>query len=85
MNDKYKINDTRLNEEFKQKTFSGFQKKDVIAALFKAIDQVKEYSESAIIDRNSGELVHEITRNIKSENSEKEIFFYLCIKQEKKV
>ena len=57
--------------------------KDII--LFKAIDQDKEYSESAIIDRNSGELVHEITRNIKSENSEKEIFFYLCIKQEKKV
>ena len=57
--------------------------KDII--LFKAINQDKEYSESAIIDRNSGELVHEITRNIKSENSEKEIFFYLCIKQEKKV
>ena len=57
--------------------------KDII--LFKAINQDKEYSESAIIDRNSGELVHEITRNIKSENSEKEIFFYLCAKQEKKV
>ena len=57
--------------------------KDII--LFKAIDQDKKYSESAIIERNSGELVHEITRNIKSENSEKEIFFYLCIKQEKKV
>ena len=57
--------------------------KDVV--LFKAINQDKEYSESAIFDRNSGELVHEITRNIKSENSEKEIFFYLCIKQEKKV
>ncbi len=57
--------------------------KDII--LFKAINQDKEYSESAIIDRNSGELVHEITRNIKSENSEKEIFFYLCVKQEKKV
>ena len=57
--------------------------KDII--LFKAIDQDKKYSESAIIDRNSGELVHEITRNIKSENSEKEIFFYLCVKQEKKV
>tara|TARA_B100001059_G_scaffold234776_1_gene278200 strand:+ start:589 stop:1680 length:1092 start_codon:yes stop_codon:yes gene_type:complete len=41
MNDKYKIIDTRLNEEFKQKTFSGFQKKDVIAALFKSIDQGK--------------------------------------------
>ena len=57
--------------------------KDII--LFKAIDQDKKYSESAIIDRNSGELVHEITRNIRSENSEKEIFFYLCFKQEKKV
>jgi len=57
--------------------------KDII--LFKAINQDKKYSESAIIDRNSGELVHEITRNIKSENSEKEIFFYLCVKQEKKV
>ena len=57
--------------------------KDII--LFKSINQDKEYSESAIIDRNSGELVHEITRNIKSENSEKEIFFYLCVKQEKKV
>jgi len=41
MNDKYKIIDTRLNEDFKQKTFSGFQKKDVIAALFKSIDQGK--------------------------------------------
>ena len=57
--------------------------KDII--LFKAINQDKKYSESAIINRNSGKLVHEITRNIKSENSEKEIFFYLCIKQEKKV
>ena len=57
--------------------------KDII--LFKAIDQVKKYSESAIIDRTSGELVHEITRNIKSKNSEKEIYFYLCVKQEKKV
>ena len=57
--------------------------KDII--LFKAINQDKKYSESAIIDRNSGELVHEITKNIKSENSEKEIFFYLCVKQEKKV
>ena len=57
--------------------------KDVV--LFKAIDEKRKYSESAIIDRSSGELVHEITRNIKSKNSEKEIFFYLCVKQEKKV
>ena len=57
--------------------------KDII--LFKSIDQEKKYSESAIIDRNSGELVHEITKNIKSENSEKEITFYSCSKKEKKV
>ena len=57
--------------------------KDVV--LFKAIDQERNYSESAIIDRKSGELIHEITRNIKSENSEKDISFYSCIKKEKKV
>ena len=57
--------------------------KDVV--LFKSIDQEKKYSESAIIDRNSGELIHEITKNIKSENSEKEITFYSCSKKEKKV
>ena len=57
--------------------------KDVV--LFKAIDQEKNYSESAIIDRKSGELIHEITRNIKSENSEKDISFYSCIKKDKKV
>ena len=57
--------------------------KDVV--LFKAIDKNKNYSESAIIDRKSGELIHEITRNIKSENSEKDISFYSCSKKEKKV
>ena len=57
--------------------------KDVV--LFKAVDQKKNYSESAIIDRKSGELIHEITKNIKSENSEKDISFYSCSKMEKKV
>tara|TARA_Y100000992_G_C21212943_1_gene466383 strand:+ start:123 stop:602 length:480 start_codon:yes stop_codon:yes gene_type:complete len=57
--------------------------KDVV--LFKAIDQKRNYSESAIIDRKSGELIHEITRNIKSENSEKDISFYSCNKRKKKV
>ena len=54
--------------------------KDVV--LFKAIDQEKNYSESGIINRKSGELVHEITRNVKQENSEKDISFYSCIKKE---
>ena len=57
--------------------------KDVI--LFKAFDEEKNYSESAILTRKSGELVHEITKNVKSENSEKYIFFYSCRKKEKKV
>ena len=57
--------------------------KDVV--LFKAIDQEKNYSESGIINRKSGELVHEITKNIKSENSEKDIFFYSCSKMKEKV
>ena len=57
--------------------------KDVV--LFKAIDQERKYSESAIIDRKSGELIHEITINIESDNSEKNIYFYSCIKKEKKV
>ena len=53
--------------------------KDVI--LFKAIDNNSSYSESGIIDRKTGELVHEITKNIKSENSEKDITFYSCSKR----
>ena len=57
--------------------------KDVV--LFKSIDKEKKYSESAIIDRKTGELIHEITRNIKSENAEKDISFYSCNKKEKKV
>tara|TARA_B100001113_G_scaffold96764_1_gene77711 strand:- start:1199 stop:1660 length:462 start_codon:yes stop_codon:yes gene_type:complete len=57
--------------------------KDVV--LFKSIDKEKKYSESAIIDRKSGELIHEITRNIKTENAEKDISFYSCNKKEKKV
>ena len=50
--------------------------KDVV--LFKAFNNEKTYSESAIITRKSGELIHEVTRNIKSENSEKDISIYYC-------
>ena len=57
--------------------------KDVV--LFKAIDPKKQYSESAILDRKSGELIYEITKNIKSENSEKDISFYSCGQKMKKV
>ena len=54
--------------------------KDIV--LFKAIDNNSSYSESGIIDRKTGELVHEVTKNIKSENSEKDITFYSCSKKE---
>ena len=46
--------------------------------LFKAFDDKKNYSESGIINRRSGELVHEVTKNIKSDNFEKDISFYKC-------
>ena len=45
--------------------------KDVV--LFKAFDEEKNYSESGIINRKSGELVHEITIGLKSDNPEKKL------------
>ena len=53
--------------------------------LFKSVDQKNNYSESGIITRKTGELIHEITKNIKSENSEKYISIYKCSKHEQKV
>ena len=53
--------------------------------LFKGYDKNKNYSESGIINRKSGELVHEITRDIKSETSEKDITFYNCKETKKNV
>ena len=50
--------------------------KDIV--LFKAFDKDKNYSESGIINRKSGELVHEITKDLKSDNFEKDISFYVC-------
>ena len=50
--------------------------KDIV--LFKAFDEEKNYSESGIINRKSGELIHEVTKNIKSDNFEKNISFYKC-------
>ena len=50
--------------------------KDIV--LFKAFDEGKNYSESGIINRKSGELVHEVTKDLKSDNFEKDISFYKC-------
>ena len=55
--------------------------KDVV--LFKAFNNEKTYSESAIITRKSGELIHEITKNINTENSEKDISIYICTNKSK--
>ena len=50
--------------------------KDIV--LFKAFDEGKNYSESGIINRKSGELVHEITKDIKSDNLKK-IFLFINV------
>tara|TARA_B100000035_G_C20997168_1_gene553090 strand:+ start:64 stop:525 length:462 start_codon:yes stop_codon:yes gene_type:complete len=46
----------------------------------KAFDKLKNYSESAILNRITGELMHEITNNINASNQDKEISFYNCKK-----
>ena len=53
--------------------------------LFKGLDKNKNYSESGIINRKSGELVHEITRDINSETTEKDITFYDCKETNKNI
>ena len=50
--------------------------KDVV--LIQALDDEKNYSESAVLTIKTGELVHEITKNIKLEEKEKDISFYSC-------
>ena len=51
--------------------------KDIV--LFKAFDEEKNYSESGIINRKSGELVHEITIGLNGDNvQQKYISFYSC-------
>ena len=52
--------------------------KDII--LIQAFDQGRNYSESAVFTRSTGELIHEITRKIKTNEIEKDISFYSCIK-----
>ena len=50
--------------------------KDVV--LIQAFDDDKNYSESAVLTIKTGELIHEITKNIKLEEKEKDISFYSC-------
>ncbi len=50
--------------------------KDIV--LIQAFDDDRNYSESAVFTRKTGELIHEITSNIKLEEKEKDISFYSC-------
>ena len=46
--------------------------------LIQAFDKDRNYSESAVYTRKTGELIHEITSNINHEEKEKDISFYSC-------
>ena len=46
--------------------------------LIQAFYKERNYSESAVYTRKTGELIHEITTNIKQEEKEKDISFYSC-------
>ncbi len=50
--------------------------KDVV--LIQAFDDERNYSESAVLTIKTGELIHEITKNIKLKEKEKDISFYSC-------
>jgi hypothetical protein len=52
--------------------------KDIV--LIQAFDDERNYSESAVLTIKTGELIHEITKNIKLEEKEKDISFYSCKK-----
>ena len=47
--------------------------------LIQAFDKERNYSESAVFTRKTGELIHEITMNIKQEEKQKDISFYSCM------
>ena len=50
--------------------------KDIV--LIQAFDKDRNYSESAVFTKKTGELIHEITKNINQEEKEKDISFYSC-------
>ena len=55
--------------------------KDIV--LIQAFDKDRNYSESAVFTKKTGELIHEITKNINQEEKEKDISFYSCKKNNK--
>mgnify|MGYP001227454320 FL=1 len=57
--------------------------KDIV--LIQAFDKDRNYSESAVFTRKTGELIHEITKNIKQQEKEKDISFYSCKNNKKDI
>ena len=67
-------------------TYSDISKDDVRIAkndtiLFKNIDIKKKYSESVFLNRSTGELIHEVTKNMNTKDNEKYISFFGCNKK----
>ena len=67
-------------------TYSDISKDDVRIAkndtiLFKNIDKEKKYSESVFLNRSTGELIHEVTKNMNTKDNEKYISFFGCTKE----
>ena len=46
--------------------------------LLRVLSKDQNYSESVFIDKSTGEMVHEITTDIKSETKAKELSFFAC-------
>ena len=71
------LNVKNLSEFFNQIDLEvKISNKDIF--LIKAFDKERNYSESAVYTRKTGELIHEITKNINHEEKEKDISFYSC-------
>ena len=66
-----------LSDFFNKSDFEvKISNKDIF--LIKAFDKDRNYSESAVYTRKTGELIHEITKNINQLEKEKDISFYSC-------
>ncbi len=71
------LNIKNLSEFFNQIDLEvKISNKDIF--LIQAFDKERNYSESAVYTRKTGELIHEITKNINHEEKEKDISFYSC-------
>ncbi|MDC2998552.1 hypothetical protein OAY90_02760 [Candidatus Pelagibacter sp.] len=71
------LNVKNLSEFFNQIDLEvKISNKDIF--LIQAFDKERNYSESAVYTRKTGELIHEITKNINHEEKEKDISFYSC-------